>query len=421
MSKIVQSQLEANVPNAWTPTFQSTIVKARNAEIWDQDGNRFLDYVGGYAVLNTGHVHPKVVSKAKLQMDDFTHSCFAYAPHQNAIDVCTEINKRYPIEGETKTFLVNSGAEAVENAIKIARYYTGKQHIVAFKGGFHGRTYMAMGLTGKEKPYKTGFGPFPDFISHTDFPYEYRDTSDDQALERFKNHITSIGVENIAGILIEIQLGEGGYIPASSYFLKELKKIATENNILLIFDEVQTGFGRTGEMFGANTVGVTPDMATLAKGIAGGFPLAGVIGKSNIMDSIHDAGIGSTFGASPVSCAAALGVLEVFDEENILENVKRHSEIMKETLNTLRSHKEFIGDVRGYGTMIGVEIVEDKDTKNPSKDMAMKIIENSKNEGLLLVNCGLEGNVIRFMGPLTTPDTQVHEAMEMFSKSVNAI
>ena len=421
MSKIVQSQLEANVPNAWTPTFQSTIVKARNAEIWDQDGNRFLDYVGGYAVLNTGHVHPKVVAKAKLQMDDFTHSCFAYAPHQNAIDVCTEINKRYPIEGETKTFLVNSGAEAVENAIKIARYYTGKQHIVAFKGGFHGRTYMAMGLTGKEKPYKTGFGPFPDFISHTDFPYEYRNTSDDQALETFKNHITSIGVENIAGILIEIQLGEGGYIPASSYFLKELKKIANENNILLIFDEVQTGFGRTGEMFGANTVGVTPDMATLAKGIAGGFPLAGVIGKSNIMDSIHDAGIGSTFGASPVSCAAALGVLEVFDEENILENVKRHSEIMKETLNTLRSHKEFIGDVRGYGTMIGVEIVEDTDTKNPSKDIAMKIIDNSKNEGLLLVNCGLEGNVIRFMGPLTTPDTQVHEAMEMFSESVNAI
>ena len=421
MSKIVQSQLKANVPNAWTPTFQSTIVKARNAEIWDQDGNRFLDYVGGYAVLNTGHVHPKVVAKAKLQMDDFTHSCFAYAPHQNAIDVCTEINKRYPIEGETKTFLVNSGAEAVENAIKIARYYTGKQHIVAFKGGFHGRTYMAMGLTGKEKPYKTGFGPFPDFISHTDFPYEYRNTSDDQALETFKNHITSIGVENIAGILIEIQLGEGGYIPASSYFLKELKKIATENNILLIFDEVQTGFGRTGEMFGANTVGVTPDMATLAKGIAGGFPLAGVIGKSNIMDSIHDAGIGSTFGASPVSCAAALGVLEVFDEENILENVKRHSEIMKETLNTLRSHKEFIGDVRGYGTMIGVEIVEDTNTKNPSKDIAMKIIDNSKNEGLLLVNCGLEGNVIRFMGPLTTPDTQVHEAMEMFSESVNAI
>ena len=189
MSKLVQDQLEANIPKAWTPTFQSTVIKASNAEIWDKDGNRFLDYVGGYAVLNTGHVHPKVIAKVKTQLDNFTHSCFAYAPHQNAIDLCTEVNKRYPIDTETKTFLVNSGAEAVENAIKIARYYSGKQHIVAFKGGFHGRTYMAMGLTGKENPYKKGFGPFPDFISHTDYPYEYRGITDDQALENFISHI----------------------------------------------------------------------------------------------------------------------------------------------------------------------------------------------------------------------------------------
>ena len=421
MSKLVQNQIEANVPKAWSPTFKSTIKKGLNAEIWDQDGNRFLDYVGGYAVLNTGHVHPKVISKVIKQLDNFSHSCFAYAPHQNAIDVCTEINKRYPIESETKTFLVNSGAEAVENAIKIARYYTGKQHIVAFKGGFHGRTYMAMGLTGKENPYKTGFGPFPDFISHTEFPYAYRGISDEQALESFKKHIKKINIDNIAAILIEIQLGEGGYIPASDYFLKELKKIANENCILLIFDEVQTGFGRTGGMFGANTVGVTPDIATLAKGIAGGFPLAAVVGKSEIMDSIHDAGIGSTFGASPVSCAAALGVLDVFDEDNLLAKVKEHSTIMNESLFNLQSHKDFIGEVRGYGTMIGIEIVEDKNIKKPSKDIAMKIIENSKNEGLLLVNCGLEGNVIRFMGPLTTPIDQVQEALEMFTKSVNAI
>ena len=421
MSKLVQNQIDANVPKAWSPTFKSTIKKGLNAEIWDQDGNRFLDYVGGYAVLNTGHVHPKVISKVIKQLDNFSHSCFAYAPHQNAIDVCTEINKRYPIESETKTFLVNSGAEAVENAIKIARYYTGKQHIVAFKGGFHGRTYMAMGLTGKENPYKTGFGPFPDFISHTDFPYAYRGISDEQALESFKKHIKKINIDNIAAILIEIQLGEGGYIPASDYFLKELKKIANENCILLIFDEVQTGFGRTGGMFGANTVGVTPDIATLAKGIAGGFPLAAVVGKSEIMDSIHDAGIGSTFGASPVSCAAALGVLDVFDEDNLLAKVKEHSTIMNESLFNLQSHKDFIGEVRGYGTMIGIEIVEDKNIKKPSKDIAMKIIENSKNEGLLLVSCGLEGNVIRFMGPLTTPIDQVQEALEMFTKSVNAI
>ena len=421
MSKLVQDQLEANIPKAWTPTFQSTVIKASNAEIWDKDGNRFLDYVGGYAVLNTGHVHPKVIAKVKTQLDNFTHSCFAYAPHQNAIDLCTEVNKRYPIDTETKTFLVNSGAEAVENAIKIARYYSGKQHIVAFKGGFHGRTYMAMGLTGKENPYKKGFGPFPDFISHTDYPYEYRGITDDQALENFISHIKNVGTDNIAAVLIEIQLGEGGYIPASEYFLTELKKLAHENNILLIFDEVQTGFGRTGEMFGSNKVGVTPDIATLAKGIAGGFPLAAVVGRSKIMDSIHDAGIGSTFGASPVSCAAALGVLEVFDEENILENVKDHSEIMTKNLLNLQTEKDFIGDVRGYGTMIGVEIVENKKIKNPSKDIAMQIIEHSKDNGLLLVNCGLEGNVIRFMGPLTTPITQVQEAMEIFNKSVNAI
>jgi 4-aminobutyrate aminotransferase/(S)-3-amino-2-methylpropionate transaminase len=245
--------------------------------------------------------------------------------------------------------------------------------------------------------------------------------SDEQALETFEKHIQSVGEDSIAAILIEIQLGEGGYIPASNIFLTELKKIAQAKDILLIFDEVQTGYGRTGEMFGASTVGVTPDLATLAKGIAGGFPLAAVVGKSEIMDSIHDAGIGSTFGASPVSCAAALGVLEVFDEDNILINAKNHALIMNESLLSLQAANNFIGEIRGYGTMIGVEIVEDIKTKNPSKEIALKIIEQSKNNGLLLVNCGLEGNVIRFMGPLTTPEEQVHEAMEMFTKSVSAI
>jgi 4-aminobutyrate aminotransferase/(S)-3-amino-2-methylpropionate transaminase len=237
----------------------------------------------------------------------------------------------------------------------------------------------------------------------------------------FQEHLEKIGSSNIAAILIEIQLGEGGYIPASEYFLKKIKNIAHQNNILLIFDEVQTGFGRTGEMFGANTINVSPDIATLAKGIAGGFPLAAVIGKSEIMDAIHDAGIGSTFGASPVSCAAALGVLDAFDEENILESVKRHSQIMNDFLNVLKNEHDFIGDVRGYGTMIGVEIVSNLESKSPSKDKAMKIISNARDAGLLLVNCGLEGNVIRFMGPLTTPDNQVVEAMKIFKESVKSI
>jgi len=421
MSKETLRQIESNVPKAWIPSLDSPIKRANNAEVWDQDGKRYLDYVGGYAVLNTGHVHPKVIKRVQNQLKDFTHSCFAYAPHQNAIDLCSEINIRYPINGDTKTFLVNSGAEAVENAIKIARYYSGKQHIIAFKGGFHGRTYMAMGLTGKENPYKKGFGPFPDFISHTEFPYHYRGLTDEKALELLQENITKVNNSNIAAILMEIQLGEGGYIPASKNFLKKVRKIADDNNILLIFDEVQTGYGRTGQMFGANTVGVTPDMATLAKGIGGGFPLAAVVGRSEIMDSIHDAGIGSTFGASPVSCAAALGVLEVFDQDNLLQKAINHAELMNGKLSLLQDKNDFIGDVRGYGTMIGVEIVTDKKLKNSSKELAMQIIDTAKNNGLLLVNCGLEGNVIRFMGPLTTPVDQVKEAMEIFSDSVNSI
>jgi 4-aminobutyrate aminotransferase len=421
MSKETLKQIESNVPKAWIPSLDSPIKRANNAEVWDQDGKRYLDYVGGYAVLNTGHVHPKVIKRVQNQLKDFTHSCFAYAPHQNAIDLCSEINIRYPINGDTKTFLVNSGAEAVENAIKIARYYSGKQHIIAFKGGFHGRTYMAMGLTGKENPYKKGFGPFPDFISHTEFPYHYRGLTDEKALELLQENITDVNSSNIAAILMEIQLGEGGYIPASKDFLKKVRKIADDNNILLIFDEVQTGYGRTGQMFGANTVGVTPDMATLAKGIGGGFPLAAVVGRSEIMDSIHDAGIGSTFGASPVSCAAALGVLEVFDQDNLLQKAINHAELMNGMLSLLQDKNDFIGDIRGYGTMIGVEIVTDKKLKNSSKELAMQIIDTAKNNGLLLVNCGLEGNVIRFMGPLTTPVDQVKEAMEIFSDSVNSI
>jgi|TARA_B100001996_G_scaffold345658_1_gene302146 4-aminobutyrate aminotransferase len=411
--------IKENVPSAWIPSLDSLIVKGKNAEIWDKDSNRYLDYVGGYAVLNTGHLNPRVVKKVEEQLKNYSHSCFAFAPHENAINVAEQLNKRYPIEESTKTFLVNSGAESVENATKIARYFTKRKNIIAFKGGFHGRTYLTMGLTGKENPYKMGFGPFPEFIHHAEYPYAYRDITDEMAIESLNEILNKqVDIDDVAAFVVEIQLGEGGYIPASKYFLQELKNISSKNGILLIFDEVQTGFGRTGEMFGANTVGVSPDIATLAKGIAGGFPLAAVVGKSEVMDSIHDAGIGSTFGASPISCAAALGVLDVFDKDNLLENTKQQAELMNESLNRLMNESPFIGDVRGYGTMIGVEIVEDQDTKKPAKEIALKIIDACKDNGLLLVNCGLEGNVIRFMGPLTTPLDQVDEALDIFNNSV---
>jgi 4-aminobutyrate aminotransferase/(S)-3-amino-2-methylpropionate transaminase len=419
MVNLMNNAITENVPSAWYSTLENYIVKGKNAEIWDSEGKRYLDYVGGYAVLNTGHLHPRVVEKVKNQLNDFSHSCFAFAPHENAVKLSEELNKRYPITSDTKTFMVNSGAEAVENAVKIARYYTNKKSIISFKGGFHGRTYLAMGLTGKDKPYKEGFGPFPEFVKHALYPYLYRDISDDDALASIKDLFKkTLNPDDTAAVVVEIQLGEGGYIPASNYFLKSLREICDYHNILLIFDEVQTGYGRTGEMFGAETVGVNPDLVTLAKGIAGGFPLAAVLGKAEIMDTIHDAGIGSTFGASPVSCAAALGVLEAFDNENILGNASKQSEMMNSFLKNLMNENEFIGDVRGYGPMIGVEIVENKDSKTPNKEKAQEIINNCRDNGLLLVTCGENGNVIRFMGPLTTPIKHVEEALGIFENSI---
>ena len=419
MVNLMNNAITENVPSAWYSTLENYIVKGKNAEIWDSEGKRYLDYVGGYAVLNTGHLHPRVVEKVKNQLNDFSHSCFAFAPHENAVNLSEELNKRYPITSNTKTFMVNSGAEAVENAVKIARYYTNKKSIISFKGGFHGRTYLAMGLTGKDKPYKEGFGPFPEFVKHALYPYFYRDISDDDALASIKELFKkTLNPDDTAAVVVEIQLGEGGYIPASNYFLKSLREICDYHNILLIFDEVQTGYGRTGEMFGAETVGVNPDLVTLAKGIAGGFPLAAVLGKAEIMDTIHDAGIGSTFGASPVSCAAALGVLEAFDNENILGNASKQSEMMNSFLKNLMNENEFIGDVRGYGPMIGVEIVENKDSKTPNKEKAQEIINNCRDNGLLLVTCGENGNVIRFMGPLTTPLNHVEEALGIFKESL---
>ncbi len=420
MANLLNNEITSNVPNAWISTHENYITKGKNAEIWDSSGKRYLDYVGGYAVLNTGHLHPRVVKKVSEQLENFSHSCFAYAPHENAVKVCNELNNRYPIKNNTKTFLVNSGAEAVENAVKIARYSTGRKSIISFNGGFHGRTYLAMGLTGKDKPYKQGFGPFPDFVHHTEYPYEYRGISDDIAIEKLDSYLdTILNPNDVAAIVIEIQLGEGGYIPASKTFIKHLRNVCDKNGILLIFDEVQTGFGRTGKMFGAEHMNVEPDIVTLAKGIAGGFPLAAVVGRSHIMDSIHDAGIGSTFGASPVSCAASLGVLEAFDNEDIISNTKIQEEVMKNSLHEMMDNFDFIGDVRGYGPMIGVEIVENKTSKIPDKIKANKIIDQSRENGLLLVSCGKEGNVIRFMGPLTTPKKHVEEAMEMFRNSLS--
>tara|TARA_B100001750_G_scaffold6641_1_gene5266 strand:+ start:1702 stop:2970 length:1269 start_codon:yes stop_codon:yes gene_type:complete len=422
MENIESDLISTELPKAWATSMDTFIAKAKNAEIWDQNGNRFLDFVGGYAVLNTGHLHPTVMSKVQEQLNFFSHSCFAFAPHEKAVELSYQLNRRYPIEEKTKTFLVNSGAEAVENAIKISKHFTKRQNLISFTGGFHGRTHMALGLTGKDVPYKEGFGPFPKEIYHTTYPYVYRGVTTENAIEELDNLLsTKIKPEETAAIIIEPVLGEGGYIPCEKEFIQYLRNICDQNGIILIFDEVQTGFGRTGKMFGAEHFEVEPDIVTLAKGIAGGFPLASVTGKSDIMDSPKESGLGTTFGASPISCSAALGVLEAFDNENILDHSVLQGKVMRQKLDILLEENKYIGDVRGMGPMIGVEIVQNKKNKEPSKDTATKIVLKCKEEGLLLVTCGLDGNVIRFMGPLTTPIDQVEEAMDIFSRAVSSI
>ena len=417
-----QELLSSELPFAWKSSMDTFISRAVNAEIWDEEGKRYLDYVGGYAVLNTGHLHPVVVKKVEEQLKDFTHSCFAFAPHKKALKLCEELNRRYPINEPTKSFLLNSGAEAVENAIKISRYYTKRKNLISFVGGFHGRTHMALGLTGKDTPYKEGFGPFPNEIFHSIFPYSYRNISTDESIKSMEEIFNNdVSPEEVAAIIIEPVLGEGGYIPCEKEFLEYLRKKSSDNGIVLIFDEVQTGFGRTGKMFAAEHFDIEPDIVTLAKGIAGGFPLAAVVGRSEIMDSPKESALGTTFGASPISCSAGLGVLEVIDNENLLENANNQASVMKSFLDKIQDESNHIGDVRGLGPMIGVEIVQNKENKLPAKDITNKILEESKKRGLLLVSCGLEGNVIRFMGPLTTPLSQVEEAMQIFSESIRNI
>ena len=417
-----QELLSSELPFAWKSSMDTFISRAVNAEIWDEEGKRYLDYVGGYAVLNTGHLHPVVVKKVEEQLKDFTHSCFAFAPHKKALKLCEELNRRYPINEPTKSFLLNSGAEAVENAIKISRYYTKRKNLISFVGGFHGRTHMALGLTGKDTPYKEGFGPFPNEIFHSIFPYSYRNISTDESIKSMEQIFdNNVSPEEVAAIIIEPVLGEGGYIPCEKEFLEYLRKKSSDNGIVLIFDEVQTGFGRTGKMFAAEHFDIEPDIVTLAKGIAGGFPLAAVVGRSEIMDSPKESALGTTFGASPISCSAGLGVLEVIDNENLLENANNQASVMKSFLDKIQDESNHIGDVRGLGPMIGVEIVQNKENKLPAKDITNKILEESKKRGLLLVSCGLEGNVIRFMGPLTTPLSQVEEAMQIFSESIKNI
>lgn len=394
------------------------VEKAKNAEIWDVEGKRHIDFGAGIAVVNTGHNHPKVKAAVQAQIERFTHTCVMVSPYESAVELAEKLNAAAPGRTPKKSIFVTTGAEAVENCVKIARSYTGRPGIIAFNAGFHGRTNMTMGLTGKVAPYKAGFGPFPNDIYHVAFPNDYLGISEEQSLAELQMRFTcDIEASRVAAIIIEPVQGEGGFYRASPSFLQSLRKICDEHGILLILDEIQTGFARTGTMFCHEQAGIEADLMTAAKGIAGGFPIAAVIGKADIMDAPHPGGLGGTYGGSPVGCAAGLAVFDVIEEEKLCQRAEEVGQRFVQHLKKLQvEFSEIIGDIRQTGAMIAIELVKDGDVNQPNSELAKQLPAKAAENGLVLLSCGIRGNVIRFLPALTIEMDILDEGMEIFTR-----
>ena len=398
--------------------YQNYVDHAKNSEVWDVEGNRFIDFGSGIAVCNTGHSHPKVVEAAKAQLDKFSHTCIMVNPYEVGVELAEKLTEIAPGDSEKKAIFVSTGAEAVENCVKIARAHTGRRGVIAFNGGFHGRTNLAMALTGKITPYKNLFGPFPGDIFHAPFPIEKHDISIKQSLKAVENLFkVDIAPTDVAAIIVEPVQGEGGFYAAPAEFLQALRAICDEHGIVLIADEIQTGFGRTGKMFSFEHSGVEPDLITMAKGIAGGFPISAVVGKSEIMDAPLPGGLGGTYGGSPVACAAALAVLDVIKEENLIERSAQIGATFNARLSQLQNtFPKLISDVRNQGSMIAIELCKEGDVEQPNTELTQAIIANAAKHGLILLACGFYGNVIRFLPPLTISDETLNEGLDQFDK-----
>ncbi|MFT6349533.1 MAG: 4-aminobutyrate aminotransferase/(S)-3-amino-2-methylpropionate transaminase [Psychromonas sp.] len=398
-------------------TYPVYVDYAKNAEIWDVEGNRYIDFGAGIAVCNTGHSHPKVINAVKQQVDKFSHTCVMINPYEVAVELAEKLTALAPGNSPKKAIFVTTGAEAVENCVKIARAHTGRRGVIAFNGGFHGRTNLTMALTGKVSPYKNLFGPFPADIFHAPFPMEHHDVSVKDSLKALQNLFkVDICPTDVAAIIVEPVQGEGGFYAAPTEFLQALRKLCDQHGIVLIADEIQTGFGRTGKMFAFEHAGVEADLMTMAKGIAGGFPLSAVVGKSEIMDAPLPGGLGGTYGGSPVACAAALAVLEVIEEENLVQRSVQIGERFNQRLSQLKAQRpDLILDVRNQGAMIAIELVENGDSEQPNTELTQAIIAHAAQHGLVLLACGFYGNVIRFLPPLTISDVVVEEGLNNFT------
>ncbi|WP_027588839.1 4-aminobutyrate--2-oxoglutarate transaminase [Pseudomonas sp. RL] len=391
--------------------------RAENATVWDVEGREYIDFAGGIAVLNTGHLHPKVVAAVQAQLGKLSHTCFQVLAYEPYVELCEKIAARVPGDFAKKTLLVTSGSEAVENAVKIARAATGRAGVIAFTSGYHGRTMMTLALTGKKVPYAAGMGLMPGGVFRAQYPCALHGVSVDDAIasiERiFKNDAEP---RDIAAIVIEPVQGEGGFHVAPKDFLQRLRALCDQHGILLIADEVQTGAGRTGSFFAMEQLGVVPDLTTFAKSIAGGFPLSGVCGKAEIMDVIAPGGLGGTYAGSPIACAAALAVLEVFEEEQLLARSRALGEMMTARLRQLQGKHPVIAEVRGLGAMVAMELCEGGDPHKPAAELTGKIVARAREKGLILLSCGSYGNVIRILVPLTVPDEQLQRGLAILAE-----
>jgi len=397
--------------------------RAENSELWDIEGKRYIDFAGGIAVLNTGHRHPKVMAAVQAQMERFTHTCFQVTLYDSYVELCERLNAIVPISGPVKSALYSTGAEATENAIKIARAATGRAGIIAFTGAFHGRTIVAMNMTGKVAPYKKGFGPAPAEMYHVPFPVPQFGVTAEDSLKHLRFLFKAdIDPARVAAIIIEPVQGEGGFHMAPPELMTGLRRVCDEHGIVLVADEVQTGFGRTGKMFAMEHYDVEPDLICVAKSLAGGFPLSGVIGRAAIMDASEPGGLGGTYAGNPLACAAALAVLDVFAEEKLVERanalgvrLKARLEIMARS-NTLLP----IAGIRGPGAMIAFDIVKERGTDEPDAEATKRVVARATSLGLILLSCGVNANTIRILTPLTAPDPIVDEGLDLLEAALQA-
>ena len=403
-------------------SFPIIAAEARGALLTDVDGNTFIDFTGGVGCLNVGHSHPKVVAAAREQLERFAHTDFTIIPYETYVELAERLVERAPISGPAKAAFFNAGTEAVENAVKFARAYTRRPAVIAFEGGFHGRTLLSLSLTSKTHPYKAGLGPFSPEVYRVPFANEYRGPDTAAALAALEQAlITQVAAETVAAIVIEPVQGEGGFVVAPPEFLAGVRRICDDNGIVLVVDEVQTGFARTGMFFAIEHYDVEPDLITIAKSIAGGLPLSGVIGKAEIMDAPGRNAVGGTFIGNPVAQAAALAVLDVIDSEGLVERSNAIGETMRTRMQGWQSRFPEIGDVRGLGGMLAIELVHDRESKNPAPELVAAICEEAFHNGLLLMSAGIYSNVVRVLVPLTIADGELDEALDVWERALEHV